>query len=275
MNVELLKRVLAVPTHSHQEDEMVQFLVDHVRQGGVARRGRVATDEFNNVYIVKGNAQHYPCVAAHIDSVQPLRPVEIVEEGGRLVGFNAGHQVGIGADDKAGVFVCLELLERFDNIAIALFAGEEVGCFGATHSNAEFFKRVGYVLEFDCPSNDLFSYTVSGVRLFENQGDFIRTGLPVLNKWGVDKWQNHPYTDVTALRKRFTMSCMNLPCGYYRWHQHDEFVLLSDTENSIGMATELVTALGAARYEYVYDRLDESEPLVPVTALYVRSPVPA
>ena len=74
---------------------------------------------------------------------------------------------------KAGVFICLELLERFDNIAVALFAAEEAGCVGSRNADPKFFERVGCVIEFDCPGRGLVSYTSGGVRLFENGGDFI------------------------------------------------------------------------------------------------------
>lgn len=78
--------------------------------------------------------------------------------------------------------ICLELLERFDNIAVALFAAEEVGCVGSRNADPEFFERVGYVVEFDCPGRGLVSYTSGGVRLFQNDGDFIKTALPVMCK---------------------------------------------------------------------------------------------
>jgi tripeptide aminopeptidase len=130
-----LKSLLAVPTFSRQEDRMVEFIVEHVGKRGPARCGKVRTDDWNNVFIRKGVAEIVPCVAAHIDTVHPLRPVEIVHQNGILFGVNEyGERTGCGADDKCGIFVCLELLERFDNIAVALFAQEEIGCQGAYHA---------------------------------------------------------------------------------------------------------------------------------------------
>jgi putative aminopeptidase FrvX len=104
-------------------------------------------------------------VAAHIDTVHPMKPVTIEQQDGMPVGFNEpGQRTGIGADDKAGAFVCLELLERVDNIAVELFAQEEIGFVGAQHAQPGFFERVGCVLEFDAPANGLVSYTSGGVR---------------------------------------------------------------------------------------------------------------
>ncbi len=268
MNLDLLTRLCAVPTRSYQEDQMVSFLCGHLAER--VRTGRVWVDEHRNVFVVKGSGQHLPCVAAHIDSVQPLRKVSIVQQDGMLTGEYKGKQVGFGADDKAGVYICLELLDRFDNIAAAFFATEELGCRGSYGADLQVFDHMGYLLEFDCPSRGLFSYTSSGTRLFENQGEFIHTALPVLLKHGTTEWQNHPYTDVMAVRKRTTLSCMNLSCGYYNWHAKDEYVRLADTEASLAMAIELIKALGARRYDYDAVKEDAaSPPLLEVKSLGV------
>jgi putative aminopeptidase FrvX len=276
MRVDLLKQILAVPSQSHREDQMVEFIRAHVEQGGERLRGRCTVDEHLNVYIVKGNADHLPCVAAHIDTVHPMRPVQIVEQDGVLLGFDEqGERTGTGADDKGGVFICLELLERFENIALALFAQEETGYEGAMNADARFFERVGYVLEFDCPAHGLVSYTSGGVRLFQNGGEFIRAAMPVLGQFGFVCFQHHPFSDVKAVRQRFSMSCLNLSCGYYNWHAHDECVRLADVENSLAMATELIAVLGERRYEYDATAVDDAEPPVEVTELGVPSLVNA
>jgi hypothetical protein len=245
---------------------MVAFLTDHVREGGERSRGRCWSDEFNNVYIIKGSADHYPCVAAHIDTVHPMKLVWIEQQGGRLVGFDErGQRTGIGADDKAGVFLCLELLERFDNIAVALFAQEEIGFVGAQHAQPEFFERVGCVLEFDAPANGLVSYTSGGVRLFRNDGDFIHAVMPLLEEYGFTRFQHHPFTDVKAMRQRFAICCLNLSAGYYNWHAENEFVTLTDVENALALATELIPALGERRYDEDATLADDTKPPMEVT----------
>ena len=251
VRLDLLKRLLAVPTCSRQEGQMVEFLVEHVRQRGSARCGEVVTDEWNNVYIRKGGPGVVPCVAAHIDTVHPLRPVEIVQQDGILFGLDEnGQRTGIGADDKAGVYMCLELLERFDDIAVALFAAEEIGCVGADHAPAAWFNDVGYVIEFDCPGRDLVSYTSSGTRLFANDGEFIQTAAPVMQAHGLTKWQHHPFTDVMSLRRRFNFSCLNLSCGYRNWHRPDDYLVLDEVEAAVNAGEALIAALGCRSYPF-------------------------
>ena len=251
---------------------MVEFLVEQVRQRGAARCGEIVVDEWNNVFIRKGRADYCPCVAAHIDTVQPLRPVQIVQQNGVLVGYDLhGQRTGIGADDKAGVFVCLELLERCQNIAVALFAAEEIGCFGAKHAPAGWFDGVGSVVEFDCPGHGLVSYSSGGERLFANDGEFIQTAAPVLQAHGLTRFQHHPFTDVMALRRRFGFSCLNLSCGYHNWHRPDEYVVVAEVEAAVNAGEALIAALASRAYPFDADADDTATPKFEVTSLQLGS----
>lgn len=275
MNVDVFKELLAVQTVSYEEQLMVDWLVDYI--GHNIKGATVAVDSARNIYVNKGNAEHAPCVSAHIDTVQRMRSVRIFETaGGRLIGFDGKNkQVGIGADDKAGIFVCLNLLERFDSIRAIFFATEEVGCVGARQADPRFFKGIGYVIEYDCPSRNMLSYSCGGEQLFANDGLFIKTALPVLKRHGTDLWQRHPYTDVMVVRKRFPISCLNLSCGYYNWHGKDEFVLLSDVSLAIEQGADLIDALGPVSYPCPvgFKNPGVSASAVPVTGLRVPSPV--
>jgi putative aminopeptidase FrvX len=270
MRLDLLKQLLAVPTRSRREDRMVAFLVEHVRKRGASFCGEIATDDWNNVFIRKGGAGTVPCVAAHIDTVQPLSPVEIVEHDGILFGVDdMDERAGIGGDDKAGVFVCLELLDRFDNIAVALLAAEEIGCEGAKNAPAAWFKDVGYVIEFDAPGRGLVSYTSSGERLFANDGEFIKTAAPVLRAHGLTRWQRHPFTDVMALRQRFDISCLNLSCGYHNWHRPDEYVVVEEVKAAVEAGEALLRALGRRSHPFAAGADDLAAPLFEVTGLQI------
>lgn len=268
MRVELLTQLLTLPSPSDGEQAVVDFIVQHVQQMGPRSDVRCWVDAHKNVYILKGDAQFLPCVAAHIDTVHRCPPARVVQHGGLLVGFDeAGHRAGIGGDEKAGVYICLELLERFDNMAVVLFAAEEVGCVGARNADPKFFERVGCVIEFDCPGRGLVSYTSGGMRLFQNDGEFITTALPVMCWHGVLNWQHHPFSDVKAIGGRFGLSCLNVSAGYYNWHRRDEFVKLADVEHALAFGTELIRALGNRRYDFDSSVPDLAEPAVPVTDL--------
>ena len=91
--------------------------------------------------------------------------------------------------------------------------------------------------------------------------------MPVLERFGFTHFQHHPFSDVKELRRRFSFECLNLSCGYHRWHADDEFVNISEVETTLAMATELVAALGNRRYDFDASKPDTSKPPVEVTEL--------
>jgi tripeptide aminopeptidase len=276
VRLELLKKLLSVPSYTFHEEKMVACLVDEVNRRGVARCGRATVDEHNNVYIVKGDARFAPCVAAHIDSVHRWNEARIVQQDGIIFAVdNQGHPLGPGGDDKTGIFVALELLARFQNISVALFAAEEVGAVGARRAKAEFFERVAYVIEFDCPGAGLLSYTSGRTRLFKNDGPFIKRALPVLQRHGSTKWQHHPFSDVKALRQRFDIEAMNLSCGYHAWHRNDEYINLAEVAAALNLGEELIRALGEQRFEFRVGEPESPEPPIKVTGLSMDEPMSA
>ena len=125
------------------------------------------------------------------------------------------------------------------------------------------------MLEFDCPARGLVSYTCGGTRLFATDGKFIKRAWPVLDQHGFNRLQQHPFTDVKAVRQRFHVSCLNLASGYYNWHAHDEYVKLADVEAALAVGTAIIPALGEQRYAYEGWEPDLAGPPVPVTELEV------
>lgn len=281
MKINTLKALLGVQTETDREHLMVSWIVNYVIHE--IPNAKIVVDSHRNVFVTRGQAEHYPCVAAHIDTVQPFRDVEILKQGTRLVGYafdpirREKVQCGIGADDKTGIFVCLNLLKKFNVISAVFFAGEEHGMIGARAADPEFFRQVAYMVEYDCPSRHMVSYTCGGERLFMNDGDFIQTANPVLKKHGSTLWQSHPYTDVLTVRRRFPISCLNLSSGYYNWHAKDEFVSLPDVELALELGGALIKALDHRPYPAPIGSIadvDHARPLQKVGSLFVPEAAP-
>ena len=149
-NYELLKEVLSVPTKTYKEDLMIQFIADWLTENNIP----FYVDEMYNIYATKQtdeDIEYFPCVIAHTDTVHTIDTINVVEEmlpnaqGEIKLSLKAyndeGNPTGIGGDDKAGVFVCLELLDHFDNIKAGFFVSEEVGCLGSYLSDSKFFEN--------------------------------------------------------------------------------------------------------------------------------------
>jgi hypothetical protein len=173
----------------------------------------------------------------------------VVEEDGCFVAYGEdGQRIGLGGDDKAGVYVCLELLLAMPVLKAAFFVDEEIGCLGSRQADPAFFEDVGYCIEFDSPNNDILSFSCDGAQLCEEDGALLKIAEPLLTKFGAVKWQWHPYTDVAQLRRKFDFECLNLPCGYYNMHTEDEHVVIEDTARALEMGKSLIQALGCNRY---------------------------
>lgn len=275
INLEKFKELLSVPSKTYKEELMVNYLLGELKVDGI----KVESDEHKNIYITKGvlsEGEFYPMFVAHTDTVHEIIPkinVELVEvvrptTFGKSFGDqsvyalkaydNNGLPTGIGGDDKCGIFVCLNLLEKLEKVKIGLFVSEETGCHGSSKCNEEFLKDVGYICQYDAPGDHLITEVCSGVRLFEKDGEFISLAYTAIkDAFGCDMTLgSHPYTDVMQLKKKSDVSCINMSCGYYNMHSVNEFVCISDIERAIQAGLNMVSSLGLKKYEFKYEPIN-------------------
>jgi putative aminopeptidase FrvX len=251
-----LKTILGIPTYFKREHRLLQHLIDFLKTTNYD----FDVDRAGNLYITKGAADYYPVVCAHTDSVQRHMEYSIEEvtykNTKRLIGKNnEGFQCGIGADDKAGVFVCMELLDIMPVLKVALFSGEEFGCVGSQNSRPEFFTNAGYVMEFDCPGNADITHYCNGIKLFDEHGEFYNKIRPVLLECmpHAPVLRQHPYTDVWPIKRMNSISCINIATGYYQYHTQAEYVVVDEVLNAITMGEKIINELGCALYEFKSD----------------------
>lgn len=258
-DLEFLKKVLSVPTKTYQEDMMVEFLSNWLKENNFD----FYLDDYKNIYVTKTEHNvlpdnfYFPCVVAHTDTVHTLDNINVKEEflpnaqkeiKLSLKAYNNnGDPTGIGGDDKCGIFACLKLLQTIPNIKVAFFVSEETGCNGSKRADKNFFENVGYVIEFDAPENWMISEKCSGVPLFDRGTEFFSKCDEVFCK-NMDpnlmEYMSNPYTDVYALRKLFNFSCINFSIGYYNYHTRNEYVVVDDVYNGIKIGEELINSLG-------------------------------
>ena len=272
MNLEKFKELLSVPTKTYQEEDMVEFICNELDEmEGVT----FYRDEMMNVYATKGvleEGEYYPMFIAHTDTVHSKIDKIIVKEeklprpntfgktfDNTLVDVLKAYDendkpTGIGGDDKCGIFICLELLKQLDKVKIGLFVSEETGCHGSAKCDESFLTDVGYITQYDAPGNHLITEICSGVRLFERDSEFFeKTSKVITEAFGNEMLvQSHPYTDVSQLKKKIDVSCINMSCGYYNMHSTQEFISIEDVKNAIEAGKNMVFILGLKKYQYEY-----------------------
>ncbi len=258
-DISLLKEVLSVPTVTYKEDLMVSFLDNWLKENNID----YYIDEYKNVYATKQESLnlsedfYFPCVISHTDTVHDIDQINIREEelknaqGELKLSLKAYNDLdkptGIGGDDKCGVFACLTLLKELPNIKAAFFVSEETGCHGSKKAKEDFFKNVGYAIQFDAPENWMITEKCFGQVLFDRDSEFFEKCNEVLTEGMVESDMNymtHPYTDVYALRGKFNFSCINFSIGYYDYHTKNEYVVVEDVFNGIEMGRKMIEKLG-------------------------------
>lgn len=255
-----LQEVLGIHTYFGQEEKMAEYLKRVLTAKGYSFEEDIITSSrgstHHNIYVTKGESEAYPCFVSHIDTVHRIDESMIVIKDIRkdkliLTGINenTGKPSGIGGDDKCGVFICLEMLDRLDNVKVAFFGGEEFGMMGSKQLRKEFFDDVGYAIQYDSPQGNSMSMSLCSTDLFNKDSEFGEIVKGPILEHGIDQWCRHPYTDAYQIIAQTDVSCLNLAAGYHNYHRPDEYVVVSEVQNGIDLGLKLVGLLGEVRYE--------------------------
>ena len=229
--MELLKKLYEIHAKSGQEKRIKRFIRKYVHNN--FPDVEMSTDKVGNIYFIKGVADTYPVVVAHLDQVQNdhSRDFQALEVGGIIMGYSqkSRKQQGLGADDKNGIWVALKCLERFDCIKVALFVSEEIGCVGSEAADMGFFLNARFVLQCDRKgAHDLI--TEAGWAELCSK-EFVVAIQP--NLYGYKEEQGM-LTDVLALKENgLSVSCVNISCGYYEPHTDHEITNINDLMNCL------------------------------------------
>ena len=218
----LLKQLFCIHSKSRHEGKIRKFIWNWVRQ--TIPNAKIECDKPGNLYITKGKSDTYPCIVAHMDQVQERHSKDFrcYESEDIIIGFSPKHreQQGLGADDRAGIWIGLMCLQKFDVIKLAFFVGEEIGCKGSGEAKMEFFDDCRFVIEPDRRgANDLITQ-IGWTPLCSEE--FLKDiGY---KKFGFKETEGM-MTDIEALKDNGLMlSCINVSCGYYKPHTDQEFV---------------------------------------------------
>lgn len=256
MNTLFAKHILSVPTVSGKED----FFIDCIKKWCKIVGIRADQDGKGNIYLRKGDCDGkdwVPCLCSHLDTVhrkyipyiekKELLPVQI--DGDRL--FIDG--MGIGADCKAGVAICLAVMRKVKRCKCALFVEEETGMNGSRALDKSFFDNVSYVLSWDSPGGNRATETSSGVPMFTKE--FADIFKPIYAKHGVTSWNREPFTDTVQIVKQLGICCINARNGGgMAAHTDREDCSLKDMNDSEQLCLDAIAGIPCDRkWEIKYE----------------------
>lgn len=243
--LERLKDVMAVQTTSYNTRLMNDYILKYVKELG----GCKVIKKDGNIYVTKGQADIYPCVVAHTDTVHDIeKELHVVQVGDVLLSVNEKYErCGIGGDDKVGIFVALEVLRNTDVCKVAFFRDEEVGCVGSTVAFMKFFDNVSFVLQCDRRGYEDFVNEIFYTKLYSDEFSNAIQGL--LYKYGRVE-SDGGLTDVYQLTENGLDVCVaNLSCGYYDPHSDNEFIKINEVYSTLDLVQEICNDLGDSRWE--------------------------
>ena len=76
MDKELLKEILSIPSYTGNELKLVDFICEFLKKNKILYE----VDEMFNIYCTKGEAEYYPCVVAHTDTVHNNNYIDVRTE---------------------------------------------------------------------------------------------------------------------------------------------------------------------------------------------------
>ena len=255
LDKDFVYELMEIPTYSGYEFRLLTFIVMWARRNGIAYE----FDEYGNLYLTKGKVgegEYFPCVTAHLDSVQTKHKTyaqagKNLDVKTRIIGGK--HEIfvngmGIGGDDKAGVLIGLSMFNHVDKLKACFFLEEETGCKGSNELNEEWFKDVGYVLGYDSPDLNRAAWACSGTKLFSAK--FFKEHMQEICKaHGLTDFRSEPFTDVKVIREKTNIICMNFGSGYYGAHSATEYCVIEDMDTACRMGHALIKHLGSERFE--------------------------
>lgn len=231
-----LKDTLSVQTASGEEWRMFAHIVRNLKKLGC----NYWQDDVGNLYACKGSADTFPCVVAHMDTVHDLETDFTVCESKGVyyaMNMNSVKQVGVGGDDKVGVWIALKCLQSLPACKAVFFVSEETGCEGSGVSDLSFFGDCRFVLQADRKGKRDFITEAGGYSL--SSQDFQNAVKPYTSKRGFRK-ESGMMTDVMELTRRGVgISTANVSCGYHNPHTSTEYVVIKQAENTLGLFLDI------------------------------------
>ena len=254
---EQLIRVMQVQSVTYKTERMQRFIKKELAKMNL----QSTADKYGNLYVTKGNADLYPTMVCHIDTVHDINNnVEIVQIDDKLLAIDRVtlKRYGIGGDDKVGIYITLQMLKQFTNFKAVFFLDEENGCIGSSQADFNYFNDSTIVLECDRRGITDFVTSISGTTL---SNDELQNDISHILKKYDRKCVSGGITDVGEIAENNTVQVANMSCGYYDPHSDNEYIIIPEVEATKQMCYEILKKTMHKRYEMpLENRISYSRP---------------
>lgn len=236
-DLKLLIDLCSVQSSTKEDEDIMNFIEDWLGKQPVI----VKKDTFGNIYVTKGQAETYPCIVSHTDTVHTIRKdYRVFQSGDYVFAMSGGEQTGVGGDDRCGIWACMKAIQTLPQVKAVFFRFEETGMNGSRNADMSFFNDVRHVIQFDRKGNNEWIIWSNGVSISTKAFEDRLEASGLLEKYQF-KLANGIATDVGQLIKNGLKVCAaNLGCGYFNPHSKSEYINLIDLERTWDLYVEFV-----------------------------------
>jgi tripeptide aminopeptidase len=233
MKLGLLKELYMTHSPSRKEGKMIELVKTKLLMMNIPFQ----MDEYGQIYNINEGA---PLLVHHMDQVQSTKCDKVLAIKNRLYGFTAkGKLSGLGADDKNGIFVALNMIEKFrEEVSFIFTVCEEIG--GRLQELTPLLNLTPeiapYALIFDRKGNgDIIGS--SNNYCCED----LEVAIEVIGREHGYTPNRGIFSDADELSK--WIPCVNLSVGYYNAHTSEEYTKPSELWNAMRLAETLIINL--------------------------------
>lgn len=248
IDMNLLYQLYSIYAPTGREWPMICFVRDYLERE--VPSAAVMMDDWGNLYITKGCPDGgYPTLCCHLDQAQKVHSedFEVRDNGGVLTGLSRQAQEGLGADDKNGIWVCLQALKQCERLKVFMSVGEEKGCWGSNRADMRFFADSLYILEPDCKGGEEIRTLLKGVPCASSEFEAALSA----EDFGYVITEGKT-TDILPLTLSGAgVSCANIPVGYHNPHKDDEYCVVEELNRCLDFVLKTVGRL-KERYPHEY-----------------------
>jgi len=229
--MKLLLELYSKTSRSNFEGEIVKIVTRELDKMSI----QYNIDEHNQIYRIIENT---PLLCAHMDQIYTgtLKSITYSED------FIFGENCSIGADDKNGVWILLNLIKKFrDNVSFIFSTCEEIGGNVGKLLNKMTLKTldtIKYCLIFDRMDTNHIIGKWNSYCEEDFQDDIEKVG----QQFGY-KPDMGVFSDADVIVDKAEIPCVNLSCGYYSHHTVNEFTVFSELQTALEFGIEILNSL--------------------------------
>lgn len=223
-------------------------LIKTMRQLLIKKYPKVNTDNAQSFIFAEGTIPI--ALVAHMDTVFPSPPREVYYDRSKNVMWSPD---GLGADDRAGVFAIIKILQRGLRPHIILTTDEEKGGIGAAALTTIYhqcpFKDLRYIIQLDRQGSDDCVFYDCNNEAFVNYVE----SFGFSESWGT-------FSDISYLCPDWKIAGVNLSVGYLREHSIAETLNVGWLLATIDKVCNMLSAEMPEQFVYIpyqYTKLED------------------